>query len=249
MVATMEDQEYEIMYQVEDTHFWFRGMRSVIHTLLAQLTFPPKAKILDAGCGTGAYMLFLKRFGQVMGIDYSPRAVRFSSRRGLKVRKGSINKLPYRDSTFDLVTCLDVFDAETVKEKTAISEFYRVLKPGGYLIIHVPAYQWLHCSHDQIFHTARRYTIRSLASVVTRVKLKIIRITYANTILFPLEALKRLSRKYFPSLYRELKSDVTSVPILLNFLLYLPLFLEAQLLRFFNLPFGLSVIVVAQKKK
>lgn len=243
----MQKREYEIMYQVEDTHFWFRGMRAIMGTLIAPLTLPPLAQILDAGCGTGANLLYLRRFGHVTGIDFSPHAVRFTTRRGLKVHQGSIDRLPYRARTFDLVTCFDVFDAKTVNRSQAITEFYRVLKPGGYLIIHVPAYQWLYCSHDELVHTARRFTTSSLSTLMRRGKLTIARATYSNTLLFPLEAMIRLARKYLPFLFVGKRTDIYSVAPLLNFFLSIPLLVESFLLRFFDLPFGLSVIVIARR--
>lgn len=245
----MQDLEYTIMYQVEDTHFWFRGMRNIVGTLVTQLSLPPRAKILDAGCGTGANLIFLRRFGHVDGVDASPLARRFSARRGIKIKQGNINLLPYSANSFDLVTCFDVFDVEGVNEKKAMNEFRRVLKPSGYLMIHVPAYQWLHCSHDQIFQTARRYTCSSLASIMQKSKLKVIRQTYANTLLFPPQALKRLMRKYLPFLFTNVHGDTEPIPKVINALFYLPFLVESILLRSFNLPFGLSVFVIAQKSK
>jgi ubiquinone/menaquinone biosynthesis C-methylase UbiE len=236
-----------MMYQVEDTHFWFKGMRAILESLLSTLSLPPRAKILDAGCGTGINLGFLQQFGQVTGLDYSPHAVHFASDRGFNVQQGSINALPYRANSFDLITCHNVIDEASVNDQTALAEFHRVLKPGGYLLVLVPAYQWLLSSHDFYFGTARRYTTNSLTKIVRRQHLHPIRSTYANTLLFPIEAVKRLSRKYFPFLYPKLESDVTPVPPLLNFLLYLPLLLESFWLKYFNFPFGLSVFVIARK--
>ena len=243
----MEDREYAMMYQVEDTHFWFRGMRNILYSLLFSLPLPASAKILDAGCGTGINLGFLQQFGQVTGLDYSPHAVSFSTNRGFHVHKGSVNALPYRANSFDLITCHNVIDETSVNDRTALDEFYRVLKPGGYLLVLVPAYQWLLSSHDFYFGTARRYTISSLSKLVRRNHFRLIRSTYANTLLFPIEAVKRLSRKYFPFLYPKLESDVTAVSPVLNFLLYLPFWLESFWLRYANLPFGLSVFVIARK--
>lgn len=240
------------MYQVEDTHFWYRGMRQITAAILGSLSLPALARVLDAGCGTGANLAFLCRYGKVEGLDISPEAVRFCRQRGHQnVRLGSINKLPFTNNSFDLVTNFDVLGSLGVNEKQALAEFYRVLKPGGYLLIRVSAYQSLMSKHDKLVHTTRRYQAKDLTNSLTKRSFQIVRTTYANTFFFPLLALRRLWQKRLANqpLSQLKSSDVTLLPPWVNRLALFPLLLEAWLLHFFDFPFGLSLIILARKRE
>lgn len=246
----MEISQYQVMYDVEDVHFWYVGMRAITTSILHKLSLKPHVKILDAGCGTGANMIFLKQYGSVAGIDISPLALRLCKKRGLKsLRHGSINKIPYPSNSFDLVTNFDVLGSKEVEEKQALSEFYRILKPGGYLLIRVSAYHSLYSKHDKVVHTARRYTCTTLIEAMQKQSFKINRSTYANTILFPLLALRRIWQKRFIKIkISDLhESDVTPLHDLVNKFGLFPMLFESWIIRYVNLPFGLSLIVVARK--
>lgn len=237
------------MYQVEKNHFWYEGMRKITDNLLQPFLADKKSlKILDAGCGTGANMSHLKRLGEVYGVDISKEAIRFSRKRGLKNLKiASISKLPYKTNFFDLVVCFDVIgQAEVESVKEAIKEFKRVLKPGGILLIRVAAFNWLYSKHDKVVHTKHRYTSRELENLVKQVGLKKIRVSYANILLFPPLLVKRfIERRRSEKGYEN--SDVTQINSVFNSVLKLPLFIEAIIIKYINLPFGFSVNIVAKK--
>src|SRR3990167_2828650 len=106
----MESIQYDIMYKVENDHFWYRGMRSIAKTLLnGYLVKKKNIRLLDAGCGTGKGIIFLQQYGNVDGFDISKEAVRFCHSRGLKhVIHGNIEEIPFKDNTFGVITCFDV---------------------------------------------------------------------------------------------------------------------------------------------
>src|SRR3989344_2244801 len=106
----MEIREYKTMYEVEDAHFWYKGMREIAKTLLDKhLPKNKQLNILDAGCGTGRNIIFLKNYGKVSGFDISPYAIKYCKRRKLvNIKFGSIDKIPYKNNCFDVVTCFDV---------------------------------------------------------------------------------------------------------------------------------------------
>jgi ubiquinone/menaquinone biosynthesis C-methylase UbiE len=244
----MESREYKIMYEVEDNHFWYKGMRRITNVLINK--YLPKNKnimILDAGCGTGRNIIFLNKYGKVFGFDISKEALKFCKKRGFKnISIASVDKIPYKKNSFDLICCFDVLGQFEVKDiNNAIKEFLRVLKHNGYLIIRVAAYDWLRGNHDSAVHTKLRFNKREIEFLLKKNNYKIIRSTYANTILFPFALIKRLLDK-ISSLDNSV-SDVKQVNIFINSILKIPFKLESLLIKYFDLPFGLSLFVVAKK--
>lgn len=239
----MEIREYSVMYEVEDTHFWYKGMREITKTLLDKyLQKNKQLNIHDAGCGTGRNIIFLKNYGNVSGFDISPHAIKYCKRRKLvNIKLGSIDKIPYKNNCFDLVTCFDVLGQVEVKNiNKSIKEFYRILDPNGILLIRVAAYDWLMGYHDKAVHTKHRFEKKELKALLTKNKFKVLKATYANSFLFPLALIKRL-------LIKATSSDVKKINPQLNWLFQIPFLFEALLIKYLNLPFGLSVIVVAKK--
>lgn len=245
----MQKHEYKFMYEVEDTHFWYKGMRKITKTLFEKYLPENKSlKILDAGCGTGRNIIFLKNYGQVSGFDISPEAIKYCKKRKLtNIKLGSVNNISFNDESFDVVTCFDVLYHNQVKNyEKAIGEFYRVLKPGGVLLIRVPAFQFLFSSHDIAVDTKHRFHKTELENIFLSQHFKILKISYINTLLFPFVATRRLIKKINIKTYA--KSDVKNINPILNFFLQFPLYMESHLIKFMNFPFGLSVIAIAKKK-
>lgn len=242
----MQKPEYKIMSKVEDSHFWYRGMRKITQSVLDRFIDKKNNLILDAGCGTGANLFFLKRYGKVVGIDISKEAVRLCRLKGLKsVKTGSINNLPFSDNSFELVTCFDVLGQNGVDEKKALSEFYRVLKPNGILFIRVAAYPFLYSLHDRVCHTKKRFYKKDFKKIFVESHFSILKLSYLNMFLFPAIAIRRIIFKN----YSRQQSDVFQVSGLLNDFLLLPLLVESILIKFFNFPFGLSLMALVKSKK
>lgn len=248
----MEREEYQAMAQVEGGHWWYAGMRELAAALIdSVLDGRSNQRILDAGCGTGGNLLFLQRYGSVAGLDLSPLAVAVSAQRlpGL-VQRGSVLTLPYADSSFDLVTSFDVLYHRAVPDETqALAEVRRVLRPGGWLLLRLPAYQWLLRKHDRAVHTRRRYRSLEVSRLLVESGFHVARISYVNTLLFPIPLAQWLVERAFPQFQRR-QSDLEMPGPLLNRLLRVPLALEAAWLRRGgSLPFGLSILCLARKEE
>lgn len=245
----METQEYETMFAVEDRHWWYVGMQRITTTLIAHL-YPHRTDlhILDAGCGTGAVMGYLSPFGTVIGCDLSELALHFCQQRGLlHLSQASVCHLPFGNGCFDLAISFDVLCCRAVGDyRHALGELERVLKPGGRLLLRLPAYNWLRGHHDKLVHIAHRFTTTELHQALTANRFVIEKLSYANTLLFPLALGKRLViEKLLPP---GDKSDVHPNPIWQDTLLARFLFAEARWLVRHTLPFGLTVIAVGRKK-
>jgi SAM-dependent methyltransferase len=251
----VEYAEYKIMFEAEDTHWWYRGLRGVMGTLLnLDQAVRKQPRILDAGCGTGANLAALEQMGfrNAEGFDLSPIALEFCRQRGLtKVREGSITSIPFLENSFDIIVSCDVVtDAGTDNEITAFEELYRVLKPGGRLFLNLPAHEFLRSEHDRAVAVARRVIRAEVVRKLSLVGYRVRRATYWNAFLFPVVvAVRLLRREDEKDLRSTARSDIVVPAAPLNALLSGVVWLEHVLLRFLNLPFGSSVAVVAVKPR
>lgn len=244
----MEPSEYHTIYTVEDRHWWYTGMRRITLALLDGV-YGGRADldILDAGSGTGAAMGYLARFGRVTGIDYSPLALDFCRARAhSRLAQASVSALPFAPASFDLVTSFDVLYHRAVGDPgDALRDFRRVLRPGGRVLLRLPAYDWLRGRHDMVIHTARRFTAAGLSNSLCEAGFTVERLTYANTLLFLPAVAKRLLEPLLPAPQQSGHSDVAPNPAWLDAALSAVLGTEAAWLRRHDLPFGLSVIGLA----
>jgi SAM-dependent methyltransferase len=243
----MQQHTYSIMYEVEGRHWWFAGRRRIIESFLKDICAKlgtQSPHILDVGCGTGANLEMLSQFGDAEGVDVSPEALAFCRERGLKkVRQGEAEHLPYDDSSFDLVTGLDVVE-HLDDDIAGLKEMRRVLRPGGYALLFVPAFMFLWGVQDDISHHRRRYTRAGLEQVVRAAGFEIERFTYANiTFFIPIllgRVLMRLTR------FRPASENNLTVGAL-NGMLGRILGAESSILHQVSLPFGVSAICVARR--
>lgn len=246
----MKVEEYQVMYEVEDTYWWYVGMRSIFLSLLdGHYGRRKDLKILDAGCGTGAMLSHLRSYGEVVGVDISSEAIRLATTReveGCRLVQCSLTDLPFEDGSFDLVTSFDV--VSHIKEHgLAFQELGRVLKPGGRVVMNLPAYNPLRSEHDLAVHIERRYTRADVAAEAERVGLTVERVAHANTLLFLIAAAVRLAKKVYSKPASEARSDLRPLPPVINRGLAQVLFVERRLLQRVDLPFGLSVVCVTRK--
>jgi SAM-dependent methyltransferase len=239
------DRDYERQtHQAEDRHWWYRGRRTVLDGVINGLALPDRARILDAGCGSGRNMVELARRGTVTGVELSETSVALAREREVgEVIAGSVLELPFPDASFDLIVSLDVIE-HLQDDLSALREFRRTIAPGGALLVTVPAYQWLWSRHDEINYHHRRYTRLSLQRVAERAGWNQARTTYFNSLLLPvaifLRVLDRVNSK--PT---ESSLDLWVPPRPVNWLLERPLALEAALIaRGGRIPAGLSLLAV-----
>jgi len=243
----MKDKEIQRISEFEEDYWWFIGRKKIIQTMIEnELKKNRNLKILDVGCGTGGTTSDLKRFGAVYGIDFSFSALQFSTKRGLQVLKGAVNKLPFLDDTFDMITMFDALE-HIEDDLLVVKELSRILKKTGMIFITVPAYQFLWSGHDVAVSHFRRYNSKSISKVVSKGGLTMYRMSYFITIPFLPIALFRLFSKLKT---KKPKSDLAVIrfPKLIDKIFQNILFFESKLLQKINLPFGLSIICVAKIK-
>jgi len=242
----MQPLEYTRLAEFEDTYWWHIGRGHIIAEQLARfLGERTGTQILNVGSGTGGTVPLLERFGSVLNVDVAEEAVEACRRRGIRnVMKVEGIHLPFHEELFDLVTALDVLE-HIENDAEALTEWHRLLKPDGKLLLTVPAYQWLWSEHDESLHHYRRYTASSLHGLLNRVGFRIIKKTYAICFSFPLIVGYRLLRSVLP--WRRSCPSYVIVPRPVNSFLVALLSLEARLLRFLNIPFGTSVLMIAEK--
>lgn len=244
----MNPSEYRTIYTVEDHHWWYAGMRRITLSMLDEVYGRrDDLNILDAGSGTGAAMVYLSRFGRVTGIDFSPLALDFCRERELaRLGQASVTALPFVAESFDLVTSFDVLYHRAVGDPgLALDEFHRVLKPGGRVLLRLPAYDRLRGRHDDVIHTARRFTAGQLSDLLRQSGFAVERLTYANTLLFPIALAKRLLEPLLP--HEEGRSDISANAPWVDETLSAVLGAESGWLRRRNLPFGLTVVALGRK--
>jgi SAM-dependent methyltransferase len=246
----VEKEEYRKLFELEDRLWWFLGMRDISLTLLKRfLPNGTSLRILDSGCGTGGMLQNLRKLGTPTGIDLSLDALHFAQRRReAPVALASVSEIPFPDETFELVTSFDViYHKAVVDDEKALAETTRVLRPGGNLLIRVPANDWLRSRHDEAVHTRHRYGKSELRDKLERAGLEPLYVTYTNCFLFPVAVAKRLLEKVIPPATEDSEVEPMGEPW--NRLLYRVLRFEAALLRFWRLPFGLSLVAVARKPR
>ena len=242
----MNPEEYRRMADLEGVQWWYAGMRRIARALLTPLLHGEVQgrRILDAGCGTGWNLQDLAVFGDTYGVDLSPLAVITTRRRGGRVTQGNLLELPYASSGFDVVTSFDVLYHAWIKDDAqAMRELARVLKPGGLILVKAPALRILWGAHDEAVHSRHRYTRGELERLLEGAGLKLVRSTYANSLLFPV----LLSRRFLDRLLNRHGSDVALLPPLVERAFLGLLTIEAGLLRAFDLPLGASVFAMGRK--
>jgi SAM-dependent methyltransferase len=247
---------YEDLYVKEHTHWWHIGKRAIVYGLLRKF-MPPgtrqNRRALDLGCGAGLNLERLSKYAVTTGTDYYEEALRFCRRRGFtRLCKADAANLPFEPESFDIVTALDVIE-HLDDDRVALRELWRVMRPGGVLIVSVPAYRFLWTYWDDILGHRRRYTTGMMRDAVSSAGFRVRQLSYSNALILMPAVLVRIGKSLLLRAssrngeQREPGSDFIEVPGPLNNALVGYYKLEAAWLRRGGLPFGLSVVCVAQK--
>jgi SAM-dependent methyltransferase len=244
------DKDFYLRYaSFEDQHWWFVGRRAIVDKVIRNLTLPKNPKILEAGCGTGGNLSMLARYGRVSAMELDDVACKIANERQVtQVRLGNLpSRIPFTDE-YDLIAILDVLE-HLDDDLAALLALHAKLKPGGWLLITVPAYQFLWSQHDEINHHKRRYLLRGLRQVVRKTGFSIHYSSYFNTFLFPIIAGVRCVKKLLRFESNSVgDSDLTLPSKPVNQILSLLFASERHLVGRVVLPFGVSILLLAQKK-
>jgi len=251
--TNLKREYYREYRQVEDVHWWFVGRRRILLQVLGRYIGESGAdqrRILDVGCGTGTILTYLAAYGNAQGVDIDEEAVGYCHERGLlDVRLGAAATLPFDDGCFDLVTALDVLE-HLEDDTAALREIGRVLRPGGQLLMTVPAHRFMWGDQDEVNMHQRRYVAAEVRDRLTATGFQVLRLSYINAFLFPpiaaVRLLRRLEHRVRPQTAQQ--SDFRfPAPRPLNFLLALIFGAEAPIVRRVNIPIGVSILALARR--
>ena len=233
--------------KLEDSYWWFVGRRIVIEDILIKNFKKIKLEILDWGCGTGKNYFLLSKFGNVLGVDSSSHYIEINKNKGIfnVLQANNINEFK-SDIYYDLVTNFDVLEHIREDEEYLI-KVNNLLKPNGHILITVPAYQFIWTKLDQVLGHYRRYNKQVINSLLEKTGYEIIKSSYFFTILSPAFITIRLFQKY-TNQSGSLDKSVIKVPKVINKFFIFLLKFESLLIKYINLPFGTSIIVLARKK-
>lgn len=250
----MRQEEHQALFEVEDTYWWFVGRRRILHTLLRRVLDPsgkPSRRIGDMGCGTGRNLMLLQEFGWAVGTDLSPPALKWCRQRGLReLVAAEITRLPFADGSLDLVTASEVLE-HIQDDAAAAAELARIIRPGGLLLVTVPAYQFLWSEHDEALDHFRRYSAHQTRRLVEEAGLRVERLSHCvSFLLVPIclfRVLQRVKRRFKAPKAGRPKTAYIQMPGPISKLFVWLLSVEAWLMRYVDLPVGVSIVCVARK--
>ena len=244
----MELAEYDTLFEMEDTYWWYVARRKLIAQVISKLPLAggPERLVLDVGCGAGGNERMLAQFGQTVLMDASPMAMLYCGKRGSKrLVASSGTQMALKDNSVSLVTALDVLE-HLDSDMEGLAEIHRVLKPGGYFVSTVPAFGFLWSEHDEALHHRRRYTGYELRNKLSVAGFDVVRSTYFITLLFaPIAAIRVLQGIFKKNAYP--KTSHVMLPGWVNSGIGALLDFERMLCRSINLPVGVSLLAVGRK--
>jgi SAM-dependent methyltransferase len=242
----VEQQYYATLDRIQESHWWYSGRRKIISSVLerAHRDGVPKGTLYDLGCGVGANLPVLEKFGPTVGVDVSQEAIDFCKLRGRpNVIRTDLNSLQgIADNSGSVVMLADVIE-HLEDERACLQAAHRALAKGGVLLVTVPAYRFLWSPADELAHHHRRYTAGQLRRVIEPL-FRIDKLTYFNTLLFGLVAVGRLGER----LLRRSGEDTADVQPALNAILEKVFAAEASVVPRHSFPFGVSLLCVARKE-
>ena len=246
------EQLLEATYRAEKTHFWFRGLQYFSEPLIRQaLAGVRNPEILDCGCGTGANMKRMSRYGRVAGFDVTWAGLQFAkSYDQHRLVRASATDVPFAAERFDLVTAFDILAClDAASERRALLEMHRVLRPGGALLVNTAALPALRGQHSVFAYEVRRATRRTLRAALNDAGFRPVRLTYTNFTLLPIVFPVRLAQRAMGlTTPEETGADIGVPPAVVNTALSWLVSVEATALRWVDMPLGSSLLALARKR-
>lgn len=238
------DPAYVAVHLEEDReHWYFRGRLAVLRAVVEAVRHPGARRILELGCGSGNVLASFAALGETVGMEQHPDLIAAAQAAGLDVRAGSLPRdLVVPEGWADLVLMLDVLE-HLDDEAGALQTAWRALRPGGILIVTVPAFTWLWSGHDVALGHRRRYVAGTLRAVVAEARFRVQHVSYFNTLLFPVVVLAR----WWKRLTGDGSHDLRRPHAVLNRLLTEAFALERFFVPRFRLPFGVSILLVGRR--
>lgn len=235
----------------EDRHFWFLGLRRFAKLMLdGALPAPRPLRIIDCGAGTGRNLDWLQAYGWAVGVELSPAGIAMGRRHGRRLVRGDVSALPYPDAAFDLATSFDVlYSLDDETERRALAEMYRVVKPGGIVLINAAALDLLKGSHSALANERRRYTAARLRAKLSDAGFEVLRMSYTNMTTLPITLAVRLAQRLLGRSDQAGEGEMAVPAGPINAVLAGVLRLEARVISVASLPAGSSVMCVARRSK
>jgi SAM-dependent methyltransferase len=252
----VESEQYEVMANAEDVHWWYLGLRDAIASCLSRedLQLPESPAILDAGCGTGANLRFLAEAfhpGYLAGFDASELALGHARRKcpEAEIYQSDVCRPVLPRAQFQLIVSCDVLYVPGLEAaRNGLHSLAEALAPGGLLLLNLPAYQWLKSAHDRAVHTSERYVLKQIRRLLADLDLQPVRLSYRVCLLFPLVVMRRLPSMVWRSRART-STDLAQPPGWLNRCLLSTLRFENRLIaKGTKLPWGTSIFAIARKR-
>jgi ubiquinone/menaquinone biosynthesis C-methylase UbiE len=244
------DRLLELTYLAEKSHFWFRGFRWFVEPEVARAVKGRSSPtLLDCGCGTGANVSWLAEYGDAYGFDLTWNGLTLGHRLGRsRLARASIDAMPFPSASMDVATSFDVFQVlPDDVERSAIQELWRVLKPGGHLILNVAAFEMLRGHHAALSQEVRRYTPKLVRQLVEGAGFQIERLTFVYASIFPVMLPVRVAQRWSRRTSSRNEFDITTPPAPVNAVLTALVRIEAAALRAINMPVGSSILCHARK--
>ncbi len=241
----MELDAYRTMADTEDRHWWFCGRRAIAEAVIRSLEMPANAAILEIGAGTGGNIAMLERFGRVTAVEMNETARAIAREKtGRTFLDGALpDDVPVQAESFDLICLFDVLE-HVAEDEASLKALRRMLKPGGQVVLTVPAHQWMWSAHDVGLHHMRRYSRETLRRRILDAGFALDRLSYTNAALFPVAALARLAdRMRGPG--RPSGHSIPPAP--LNAAMRAVFAAERHVVPTAGLPFGVSLLAVMRR--
>ncbi len=246
----MQREEQQRYYELGRSYWWLSGKYQVVRDVLERHArdLPAEPLLLDLGCGPGNFLDVIGRRARVCGSDYSADALEFCRERGYeRLFRADFHALPARSDRFDLVTAIDVIE-HLRDDQLAVDELTRVLKPGGVVVLTVPAFRALWGDHDDLYGHLRRYRVGEVRRLLRSAGLSVVKVSYFEPLFFaPLWLFRNLKKLRRSGGSLSERDDFVRTPGWLNGVLTRLIAAERHWLRFASFPFGVTLVAVARK--